>query len=159
MSCCSVIGSVVGNSGGGGGGGGGGGKSAYAPPEQWVRNRPIPPGLVDEPLSGQVSTSFDDWEAINAGSVVGLGVRFTSLITDGTAIIQITINGVPAVGLELVCTSGSNPTGGVVTVAAGTIPYAATDLIGVMITTSEAPDPDFAPVDNDVEVQIKVQDA
>lgn len=128
--------------------------SAYSPPEQWAINGTIDAGEVDEPLSAQISTSFDTWQALVAGAVVGLGARFTDAIVAGSAIIAITINGVVTAGLDLTCDSGSNPTGGI---AAGAVPYAAGDLIGIVVTTSE--DPDFSPTANNLEVQLRIQDA
>lgn len=122
-------------------------------PEQWAQND-VPANQAAVALSAQVSTNYDTIQAVRAGSIVGLSVRFTEAITLGQATVIVTKNGV-ATALQLVSTSGSNPTGGVATSAPSVISYAAGDLLGVKITTNNL----FAPNSTDVEAWVEVAEA
>lgn len=126
--------------------------AVFAPPEQWGQNN-VAANQAAVALSSQVSTNFDNIKMIRAGNIIGLSTRFTEPITAGTATVIVTINGV-ATALQIVHTSASNPSGGVATVAAGLVPYVASDLIGITITT----DAGFLPITTDLEAWIECQE-
>lgn len=128
-----------------------GGSGAYALPEQWAQND-VAANQAAVALSAQVSTNFDNIQMIRAGSLVGLSVRFTEVITTGQAEVIVTINGV-ATALAVIVASGFDS--GVATATAGDIPYVAGDTIGMTITTPGG----FAPTTTDVEAWAQVQDA
>lgn len=137
---------------GGNSGGGGGGDALYAPPEQWAQED-VAANQAAVALSAQVSTNFDTWKAVRAGSIVGLATRFTEAITAGNATVTVTINGVAGT-LNVAHSAGSNPSGGVATQASGVDTYVASDLIGLSITT----DAGFLPITTDVEAWLQVQE-
>jgi hypothetical protein len=122
--------------------------------EKWVQNN-VAAGQAAVDLSALLSTSFDDLKMIRAGSIVGLGTRFSQAITDATAnscIVRVAVNGVAGT-LNIVHTSGSNPSGGEATQAAGIDTFVAGDRIGVEITTLGS----FTPVTTDVEALLELQ--
>ena len=97
-------------------------------------------------MSAQVSTNFDTIKMIRSGSITGLATRLTEAITAGTLTVEVTLNGV-GTGLQIIHTSGSNPSGGVVTQAAGLDTFVAGDLIGIWLST----DGGFLPITTDLE--------
>ncbi|MDP2607308.1 MAG: hypothetical protein Q8S00_32625 [Deltaproteobacteria bacterium] len=126
-----------------------------SPPEKWNQQN-VAASQANVDLSAMVSTSFDTIKMIRAGSIVGLGTRFTEAITDATAsscIVQVTVNGASGT-LAIVHTSGSNPSGGQATQAAGIDTYVAGDELGIEITTLVS----FAPITTDVEAWLQVQE-
>jgi len=69
------------------------GSDTYGPPEKWtVQN--IGAGVAATPMFALVSTSFDNIEAIQAGSITGLNARLTTALTAGSITVTVTINGV-----------------------------------------------------------------
>lgn len=104
--------------------------------EKWAKQN-VASGLANVDLSALVSTTWDNIKAIRPGSIRGLSTRFTSAITDanaGSAIVTVTINGVPGT-LLVTHSSGVNPSGGEATQAAGIDAFVAGDLLGIEITT------------------------
>lgn len=134
------------------GGGGGGSDNPYSPPERWGQEN-VAANQAAVVLSAMVSINFDDIKMIRAGSIVGLATRFTEAITAGTATVIVTINGVATV-LQIAHTNAANQTGGVTTAAIAAIPYVATDLIGMTITTDGA----FLPLTTDVEAWLQLSE-
>lgn len=126
----------------------------YAPPEKWYQiNVPAAQSAVD--LSALMSVSFDTIKAIRAGSIVGLSTRFTQAITDATAnsaVVKVTVNGAAGT-LQVAHSSGSNPSGGEATQAAGVDTFNAGDLLGIEITTLGS----FAPTTTDVEAWLDLE--
>lgn len=108
----------------------------YALPDKWSQND-IAASQTNVALAQNVSQLFDTTKAIRAGSLIGFSTRIDSTITAGTLTIELTINGA-GTGFTLVHTSGSNPTGGEATQAAGLSPFVAGDVIGARITTNGA---------------------
>lgn len=119
----------------------------FALPEQWAFNA-LGASQATTPMLAQVSTGFDDVQAMRAGSIVGLSVRCSDVIIDGEILVVVTINGV-ATALEFTLTTTG---GGVATATVGAIPYAAADLIGATITSDADLDPD--PVDVECWIQV-----
>jgi len=120
----------------------------YSPPEKWDQQN-VAGTQTDVDLTALVSTSFDTIKAIRPGSIVGLSTRFTEAITDATAdaaVVTVTVNGA-AGALAVSHSSGTNPSGGEATQAAGVDTFAAGDLIGIQITTLAS----FTPTTTDVE--------
>ncbi len=134
--------------GGGGSGGGSGAVDLYSPPEKWDQQN-ISASQTDVDLTAMVSTSFSEIKAIRAGSIIGLSTRLTEAVTDATAdsaVVTVTVNGAAGT-LSVSHASGTNPSGGQATQAAGVDTFVAGDLIGVQITTLGT----FAPTTSDVE--------
>lgn len=119
-------------------------------PEQWAQNN-VAAAQTSVPLSAQVSTNFDTFKAIRAGSIVGIGTRLTEAVTNDQLDVEVTINGV-GTGLKVTSTAGGNPSGGKSTQAAGVSPYVAGDLIGVFLDAGGA----FTPVTTDLEAIVQV---
>lgn len=124
--------------------------STYVVPEQWAQNN-VAASQTNVALAAQVSTSFDTYKALRAGSITGLSTRLTEAVTAGTLTVEVTKNGA-GVGLAVVHTNAANQTGGISTQAAGLDTYVAGDLIGVRLTTNGA----FAPITTDLEAMVEV---
>lgn len=117
--------------------------SVMALPEVWTNDGGlVAANVANVALVSLVSQNFDTVLAMHDGCVIGLRVRLTSPVTAGQLTVQVTINGVVA-AVAVVCTAGSNPSGGVTTVVVDAVQYVAGDEIGVSYTTT-AP---FTPVD------------
>jgi hypothetical protein len=125
--------------------------SPMALPEQWIKED-VDAGLTNDPMDQQVSANFIQIEAIRAGSIIGLNVRFVNEITVGSATIKATINGVPA---ALTATLNVGDTSEQVTQPAGVDTYVAGDLIGLCLSTSIEV---FSPAENTVEGWLEVQE-
>lgn len=120
-------------------------------PYVW-RQDDVAAGQTDVALSPQPTGSlFAAFQALRAGSVVGLSVRFNENITVSGATFHATINGV---NTTLAVTINDGNTQGVATQFAGVDNYVAYDLIGVAITTTGG----FAPNTADVEVVVEVEE-
>jgi hypothetical protein len=122
--------------------------------EKWVQNE-VAASQTDVDLVALVSTSFDTLKMIRAGSIVGLSTRLSEAITDATAdslIVSVTVNGAAGT-LEISHASGGNPSGGVVTQAAGIDTFVASDLIGVQLTTLGS----FTPITTDLEAWLELE--
>jgi hypothetical protein len=120
----------------------------YSPPEKWQQQN-VADSQSNVDLSALTSVNFDTIKAIRGGSIVGLSTRFTQAITDATAgscVVTVTINGAPGT-LSISHDSGSNPSGGEATQAAGIDTFNAGDLIGIEITTLQT----FAPTTTDLD--------
>lgn len=133
--------------------GGGSSTSRYFPPEQWTQ-KAVAASQTDVALSAQVSTDYDTWKAVRAGSITGLSTRLTSAVTAGTLTVQVTINGAGGT-LTLAHTSISNASGGIVTQAAGVDTFSAGDLLAIRLTTTVG----FTPTTTDLEAYIECEDA
>jgi hypothetical protein len=130
-----------------------GGVSTYAPPEQWTQQN-VAASQTNVDLSALVSTSFNTIKMISAGSITGMATVLTGAITDVAAnslIVRVTKNGAPGT-LFISHSSGTNPSGGTATQAAGIDVYVAGDLIGVELTTLGS----FAPATLDLESWLKL---
>lgn len=123
---------------------------AYALPEQWIVEE-VDAGVAPTEMSAQVSTSFDQVQAVRAGSIIGLSVRLTIPITSNTITVYAAINGV-VTALLLDCEFGPTASGGVATAAVGAIPYAAGDLISVYYESEAG----LEPTDSTVEAWLEV---
>lgn len=123
---------------------------SYVLPEQWAESN-VRRNLATHPMDCQVSTNFDTFKMLSSGSITALSTRFSQPITAGTCTIVVVVNGGATV-LQVVHTAGSNPSGGIATVAAGTINYVAGDLIGMWISTNNT----LTPLSSDVEAMIQV---
>jgi hypothetical protein len=110
--------------------------------------------LTNSAMFAQVSTDWDTWKAIRAGSITGLTSRLTAAISAGTLAVTVTINGAAGT-LTINHSSVSNSTGGIATQSAGVDTYLAGDLIGIQITTNGA----WLPLGNDLEAYLELQDA
>lgn len=86
-----------------------------------------------------------------AGSIVGLVVRYNAAVTTDTGTVIVTIDGTPGT-LSLASSSGSNPSGGVVTQAPGIDVFAAGEKLSLDITTGAT----FAPITTDMEAWLEV---
>lgn len=133
------------------GGSSGGGR--FFPPEQWTV-KAVAASLTNSAMFAQVSTDWDSWKAIRAGSITGLASRLTTAISAGTLAVTVTVNGTAGT-LTINHTNAINSTGGIATQAAGIDAYAAGDLIGIQITTDGA----WSPAGNDLEAYLELQDA
>jgi hypothetical protein len=123
------------------------GSDTYSPPEAWaVQN--IGAATPPTPMSALVSTSFDEIEAIQAGSITGMNARLTEVLTAGDILVTVTINGVPG---TLAVAGGIGFTSGRTTQAAGIDVFAAGDLIGVQYETGIG----TTPVNADLEAWIE----
>jgi len=149
MSCCSF----VSNFGGVGGSSGGGSLTTYVIPEQWAQNNVIA-SQTEVVLECQLSTNFDTYKATKSGSLTGLSTRLTEPITAGTLLVEVIINGLVTNALQILHTAGSNPSGGIATIAFGLLNYVAGDLISVVLTTNGA----FLPITTDLEVMVQVSE-
>jgi hypothetical protein len=126
----------------------------YVPPEKWHQAN-VAASQTDVDLNALQSINFDNIKMIRAGSIVGLSTRFTQAITDanaGSAVVTVTKNGAAGT-LSLSHSSGSNPSGGEATQAAGIDTFVAGDLIGIQITTLGT----FAPTTTDVEAWLDME--
>lgn len=124
-----------------------------SPPEKWTQ-QDVAASQTDVDLFGLVSVNFDTIKAIRAGSIVGLSTRFTAAITDATAssaVVSVTVNGAAGT-LALSHSSGTNPSGGEVTQAAGIDTFVAGDLLGIQITTLGT----FAPTTTEIEAWMEI---
>lgn len=122
-------------------------------PEQWAENN-IRRNQVNHPVDCQLSTSFDTFRMLSAGSITGLSTRLTQTMTAGSLLVEVTKNGA-GTGFSLLHTNAANQTGGVVFQAAGIVPYVVGDLIGVQMTTNNL----LAPLSNDLETMLQVTEA
>jgi len=121
--------------------------------EKWTQEN-VAATQTNVDLSAMVSTHFDDIKMIRAGSIVGLGTRFTEAITDANAdscLVEVTVNGVEG-NLGISHSSGGNASGGQATQDPGVDTFSAGDRIGVSITTLGT----FAPTTTDVEAWLEV---
>jgi len=124
------------------------------PSEKWVQNN-VAASQSNVDLSALVSTSFDTFKAIRAGSIVGLSTKLTEAITDATAdslIVAVTINGATGT-LAISHNSGGNASGGEATQASGIDTFIAGDELGVELTTLGT----FAPTTTDLEAAIELE--
>lgn len=128
----------------------------FSPPEQWVFNN-VTANTANQALSAQVSTNFDTWKAMRAGSIVGLSTRLTEAVTLATAnalVVRVTKNG--AAGTLLVASSsGVNPSGGQATQLAGIDTFVAGDLLGIQFTSLVG----FTPITTDLEAYLEIEEA
>lgn len=118
-------------------------------PEQWVVNDVPAATAGPTAASAQVSTNFDTFRVMRAGSITGLETRLTEAVVGGTLTVIVTINGA-VTALTVVHNGGTNPTGGQNLEPADSITYVAGDLIGVSFTTSA----DFLPTSTDFEAAV-----
>jgi hypothetical protein len=102
-----------------------------SPPEKWGRDN-IGDNTPATPMSGLVSTKFDNIEMIRAGSIVGLSARLTTALTAGSFTATVTINGVPG---TLAVVGGVAFLSGRSVQAAGIDTFLAGDLIGIEFST------------------------
>lgn len=110
------------------------------PPEQWLFNN-VAANQTAIALSAQVSQNFDTWQAIRAGSIVGMRTRLSGNVTAGTLTVTVAKNG-SAGTLAVASTSGSNTAGGVATQAKGVDTFVAGDLLSFLHTTTAGYTPD-----------------
>lgn len=122
------------------------------PPEVWTQND-VAAGQTAVDLETQVSQLFLTWKALRPGSIIGISTRLTEAVTAGSLLLIVTINGTPSATLGVISTSGSNPTGGQLTQAAGVDTYVAGDLLGIELTSSAG----FLPITTDVEAYLEIQ--
>jgi hypothetical protein len=103
-------------------------------PEQWAAEGAIAASDTNVGMKSQLSTNFDTFVMLRAGSITGLVWRLNGgPITAGTLTVTVRINGA-TVAVIGVSTSVSNPNGGRQTVATGVVPYVAGDLVDVQYT-------------------------
>lgn len=124
----------------------------FTVPEVWYRNN-IPANLAQEAMLNRIAITTAAWVAPRAGSIVSVTTKLNDTITAGGVDVTVTINGSDAAAAIVAHTAAVKPTGGTVTVAAGTDTYAAGDLIAVDIAT----DAGFLPnATADIEVWVQV---
>ena len=116
------------------------GSKRLSPPEKWNQQN-VAKSQTNVALSTLVSTNFDDIKMIRAGSIVGLGSRFSTAVTAGTATVKVSVNGATTGTLTVVSTNASNASGGQSTQQAGIDRFVAGDEVSILITT----DGSFAP--------------
>lgn len=117
-------------------------------PEQWEQ-QDVTAGQVSVPLLPVVSQLFNEITANRAGSIVGLRTRLTAAVTAGSATVAVSVNGV-AVAVSVVLGIGSTGAGAVA--APGAVPFAAGDLISVLISTTAG----FLPNTTDIGAWVEV---
>lgn len=120
-------------------------------PEVWAVSQ-VPATQTGVAMSVCVSTLFDSWTAIRAGSIVGLRTKFDTPVTAGTLTLTVAVNGT-AKTLAVASTSGSNASGGVATQAAGTDTFVAGDLISILYTSTNT----FTPITLNMEGYLEVK--
>lgn len=122
------------------------------PPEQWEQEN-VAASQAAVALSAQVSTNFDTWKAVRAGSIVGLATRLNTPCTAGTLTVTASINGV-ATTISVATTSVSNASGGITTQSAGVDRFVAGDLIGTLVTTSAG----WLPITAELEAYLEIEE-
>ena len=120
----------------------------YALPEKWHQIG-MTVGQPDTAMSTLVSQTFDDIQAIKAGSIVGLNVRCTANLSGGTVTATVTVNVTPGT-LAVTVSSGSES--GRLTQLTGVDTFSPGDEIGIILKT----DGSYAPVTLDAEAWLEI---
>lgn len=120
-------------------------------PELWAVNQ-IAISQTNVAMSVDLSQLFDTWTTFRAGSVIGLRTKLDTPVTAGTLTLTVAVNGTPGT-LNVVSTSGSNPSGGLSTQAvAAADTFVASDTLSVVYTSSGT----FAPTTLNAEAYLEI---
>lgn len=119
--------------------------------EMWGVSQ-VPASQTSVAMSCLVSQLFDSWTAERAGSIISLRTKFDTPVTAGTLTATVAVNGTPGT-LAVVSTSGSNPSGGLATQAAGAADtFVAGDTLSIVYTSTGA----FTPITLNMEAYLEI---